>query len=210
MTSRLLLCCVLVFGARALADQPGILRPTIFAAEGGASYVRVGYRNPDQQGKYEAFGTVYRLKSDGSDEALWSFSGVSTFHGIEVFLSSDMDHMVIVAPRIAGQDLKKEDWGISFYDRGQLLKRYSPSELVVDPERLVRSTASYFWLARNTWSDADRPSRMELGFWPARSFWLRTVDGVLYEFDSYNGNILKKEPDHPPEPMRSKGSHGSS
>jgi hypothetical protein len=194
MNARIFLGLLMIFTTRVVADTPGFMGPSIFASEGGAVFARVSYRNPDDQGKYEAYGTVYRLKNDGSDEALWSFSGISTFHRIEVFLCVDMAHMVIVAPRIAGHDLKKEDWGISFYDRGQLLKRYSPSELVVHTERLVRSTSSYFWLARNMTSTAAQPSGMELGFYPARSFWLRTVDGVLYEFDSYTGDIVKKEP----------------
>jgi hypothetical protein len=194
MTFRILLCLLLAIGTRAAADTPGFLGPSIFAAEGGQVFARISYRNPDDRGKFEAYGTVYRLKDDGTDEALWHFSGISTYHAIEVFLCVDMTHMVIVAPRVGGRELKREDSGIAFYDRGKLLKRYSPSELVIEPERVIRSTGSYLWLARNTWSESDRPSGMELGFWPARSFWLRTVDGVLYEFDSYTGDILKREP----------------
>lgn len=208
MISRFLLCCLVAIGARCMADQPGILGPAIFTAQGGDTFARVNYRDADEVGKQEAYGTVFRLNRDGSEEALWHFSGIRTFHPIEVFLCSDMAHMAVVLPVVSGQEAKIEDYGIAFYDRGRLLKRYSPSELVLDSERIVRSTSSYAWLARNPWTLADRPSNMELGFWLARSFWLRTIDGTLYEFDSYTGGILKKEPNQAAQPTRGKAPRG--
>jgi hypothetical protein len=105
MNPRVLLSFILFFAARSLADQPspGGLSPAMFVAEGGIVFARVNYRNPDENGKFEAYGTVYRLRADGSNEELWRFSGIHTFHAIQYSYAWTWTILITEEPILNGQ-----------------------------------------------------------------------------------------------------------
>ena len=188
----------MVIATALFADQLGVLHgvETIAASEDGGSYVRFGYHlQNDKDPWLEVRGTVYRLNAGGEDVRLWEFRDFYTLHGVRIFLSFRGDHMVIVHPQVPGRALRPDDKGIAFYERGKLVKSYSPKELILDHSEIPRTTGSYIWVRRSHLiPDEDTLEKKELEIWPLGLFWLRTTDGVLYAFKLSTGEIVRREP----------------
>jgi hypothetical protein len=177
------------------ADSPAPPVAYVTAASPGFAYFRMVPRPYDESGHLNGFGIAYRVGPDGADEELWRTEG---WYSSEVFLSFDGQYLVAMGPWSSGHEPKNEDLAVSFYRNGKLLKQYSTADLVKDKTKVSASVSHYRWLARDVDSSALRnraadPALVESQLrvsWD-NIFYLKTCDGILYQFDMTTGEIKK-------------------
>ena len=156
-----------------------------------------------QGGKYvtipEAFGVAYRVEEDGSLTELWKVSG---WYSFEVFLSDDGQYLVRMGSWNVGHEPEENDLAVAFYKKGKFLKKYSTAELVENKSAVIASVSHYMWLARaksifDNEEKSDPEAELKLDW--ENIFHLKTIDGILYEFDAITGNIKKKRSPNQPD-----------
>jgi hypothetical protein len=184
---KLLVSILFVISASLRADTPPGEYPYIKTGLGGGIYFRMIPRHNDDVRRNDGYGIAYRVKKDGSDQELWRTEG---WYSPEVFLANDERSLVAMGPWNWGDTPKKEDTAVSFYRDGKLLKRYSTADLVKDPSKVFKSVSHYQWLARSAgekpamWTDPEAQLHIS-----GSMFYLKTCDGILYEFELTTGNI---------------------
>lgn len=186
MNIRLLLLLVLGLATTTLlADSPARPIPYVAtSAEGGSRfYFRMSPDLRDPSNETKASGVAYEIQPNGKDKVLWRTSGWYSFN---VFLSWNAEYLAALGPWNEGREPKKEDVAITFFRNGKLLKQYSTVDLVRDLSK-VRVTASHYdWLAWHILPvGLDAVPRVMID-----TFYLKTCDGIVYEFDMTTGAII--------------------
>ena len=92
-----------------------------------------------------------------------------------------------MGPWNRGHEPKKGDLAVAFYKNGKLLKEYSVIDLVEDKNKVIATVSHYFWLDRELGSEAERKLDWN------NVFYLKTIDGIIYQFDATTGEIKKTE-----------------
>lgn len=177
-----------IFCSGLRGDTPPAAFAHITTGFGGMLYFRMIPRANTGLDWRDGYGIAYRVKPDGSDQELWRTEG---WYSDEVFLSDDGRSLVAMGPWNWGDAPKREDVAVSFFRDGKLLKRYSTADLVKDTSKILKSVSHYQWLARSTegkplFGTSDPEAQVHI----SRSmFYLKTCDGILYEFELTTGNI---------------------
>lgn len=86
---------------------------------------------------------------------------------------------------------RKNHLAVAFYEDGNLLVKYSVTDLIEDPKSVLRSTGHYEWLSL----DGERfPDSTAIRFFDSEKiFYLKTIEGIRYRFDITTGKIVSKE-----------------
>jgi hypothetical protein len=150
-----------------------------------------------QENKYvttrEAFGVAYSIDEDGNFKELWKTSG---WYSLELYLSFDGQYLVRIGPWNRGHEPNNSDLAIAFYKNGNLLKEYSVVDLVKDKSKVQATASHYFWLARSDYLTDKKPEKWQedrLRLDGMNVFHLKTIDGIMYQFDVTTGEIKKTE-----------------
>ena len=131
----------------------------------------------------EPFGRAYRLQRDGQIRELWRVEGWYSFH--ECFLSDDGRYLVRVV------EVARDDLTIAFYDRGDLLRQFSVSDLVGAEISGLGSMSRGRGLDEPT-AESSWPI-FELSAQGDNTFRMITTDRVAYAFDVTTGEIIPAE-----------------
>jgi hypothetical protein len=146
-------------------------------------------------GNPRGHGVAYILHQDGQSEVCWSTSG---WYSPATFLSEDGRHLVRIEPYI---DLSQDGWsgvGVAFYERGNMIKKYTVGELVKDRNYVFRSVSHGLWLDARS---VQNRGPLFLGLnealpylSPDNRMVITTCDGWKYVFDVASGTILSRTP----------------
>jgi hypothetical protein len=186
------LCVVVVsllLSQSSRADEPMSPYSLAVASRSGRCFFKmVPYKGELQEKKYvitrEAFGVAYTFDMDGNFKELWKTSG---WYSFEAFLSDDGQYLVRMGPWNGGHEPKKGDLAVAFYKNGKLLKEYSVVDLVKDKSKIQATVSHYFWLDRAMGPGAGPGLEWD------NVFHLKTIDGIMYQFDATTGEIKKTE-----------------
>ncbi len=157
-----------------------------------------------QENKYvttkDAYGVAYSIDEDGNFKELWKISG---WYSHELYISIDGQYLVRMGPWNSGHEPNNNDLALAFYKNGNLLKEYSVVDLVKDKSKIQPTVSHYFWLARMDYrnlTDKERKKWEEnrLRLDGDNIFHLKTIDGIIYQFDATTGEIKKKEQSEEP------------
>jgi hypothetical protein len=174
-----------------LADPEG---PIVIASPSGQCFLTLlPGRSEHGQSTQKRFGTAYKLQSDGQIRELWRVEGWYSFH--ECFLSDDGRYLVRVIDSPGGSKVK--DLAIAFYDRGDLLRQLSTSDLVACETNGLGSISRSGGRGEPK-AESSRPS-FNLSAFGDNMFRMTTADGITHAFDVTTGEIIpadvRPEPD---------------
>lgn len=189
-----------LFFVNCKADVPARPQPIVIASENGAYFFKMIPAKWSRKGRNialteDAYGIAYKVEMDGSFSEIWKVTG---WYSNFLFLSNDGLHLVRIDAGPFGSKPEKKDTAISFYFKGELLKKYSTADLVEDERAVIQSISSYMWLAMfkmliDKEKVPDPEARLRLD--ASNIFHLKTIDGIVYEFDVLTGDVkLKKRP----------------
>ncbi len=158
------------------ADEEPIRHPYVIAADGGRFYFKMvpDFQHPYSDGK--GFGILFKVSQQDTDEILWRTNG---WFAHKVYISSDGQSLVRIEDWPG--KFSKDNVGIAFYRRGELIKSYSPEDLVKDKAAIRNTVSHYFWLNKIGGFSPDTRYRF---------FTIITVDNIEYGFDIINGTIV--------------------
>lgn len=175
----LLSMLVTVLAAPAQADRPARpMRYVTVAPDGLSLFIMV----PDTQRTGDtvpAHGRALRLGEAGDLEPLWQVTG---WYG-RTYLASGGEFLVREGPWAS--EPPDQALALAFYAQGRELRSYVVSELLDDPQSVVRSVSHYQWQGRQ----AGYPRLTDGG-----RFMLTTVEGDLLTFDVRTGEIIDRRP----------------
>jgi hypothetical protein len=184
-----------------LADKEPRPISFVVTSEFGQSFFKmIPPKGKWQENKYvttkEAVGVAYSIDEDGNFIELWRTSG---WYSSELYLSLDGQYLVRMGPWNEGHEPNNSDLAVAFYKNGNLLKEYSVIDLVKDKSKIQPTRSHYFWLAR---MDYRNLPDMERKKWEENRlrldgsnnvFHLKTIDGIMYQFDATTGEIKKTD-----------------
>ncbi len=153
--------------------------PFVAATRHGRAYFKM---LPDAKSKYDrdkGSGTVYQVKAEGPDEALWSVNG---WYAYDVFLANDGEHVIRMGNWPQGQEPEQADLAVAFYRKDQLLASYSTADVILDRSKVRPSVSHYqFYDERPTFDGRG----MQLT--------LISVDRVEWIFDVTTGKVVSRK-----------------
>jgi hypothetical protein len=191
MIRRSTLCVIgllLFFASTVKADSPVPLNDFSKISKNG-KYIFVLIANGDDPSNYNPMGQVWKKDellrqkypvsglylNDGSTTPLWTVDWNTDDYSLEV--SSDGRHVVRVGPwPFQGQ--YQED-ALSFYEDGQLIKKYLVQDLVALPGFLPKTVSHYMWLNEKVLDDDQGLLSIE------------TKNGEKYTFELASGKIVE-------------------
>jgi len=178
------------------ADEEMAPYPLAAASQCGRCFFKMIPPRIELQGKKyvttrEVFGVAYTVDNEGNFKELWKTSG---WYSFEAFLSEDGQYLIRMGPWNRGHEPNKGDLAVAFYKNGNLLKEYSVVDLVKDKSKVQATASHYFWLARylRNKKPEDGPEN-DLRLDAQNVFHLKTIDGIMYQFDATTGEIKKAE-----------------
>lgn len=175
----LLVLLAVVLIAPAHADRPARpMRYVTVAPDGLSLFIMI----PDVQQDgttVQAHGMAFELAESGDLEPLWRVEGWFA----SVHLAPGGEYLVREGPWASKPP--SEELAVAFYERGREIRRYSVSELLVDPENVVRSVSHY------RWQDSRAGSPRLAG---NDRFQLTTVEGDMLTFNVRTGEIVGRQP----------------
>jgi hypothetical protein len=172
-----LLCTALVVPVH--ADRPARpVRYVTVAPDGQSLFIMV----PETQREgsvVPAHGTASRLSESGGLETLWQVEGWYA----RTYLASGGEFLVREGPWAS--EPPDQALALAFYEHGREIRRYVISELLRDPQSVLRSVSHYQWQGRQT----GYPRLTNGG-----RFLVETVEGDLLTFDVRTGEIIDRRP----------------
>jgi hypothetical protein len=173
---------LLLQSSRADTPMPPSSPFVIVSQDGQCFFKMIPGKGKWQENKYVvtrmSFGVAYSIDENGNFKELWKTSG---WYSSQVFLSDDGQYLVRMGPWNSGNEPKKGDLAVAFYKNGNLLKEYFTTDLVKDKSKVKATASHYFWLATDPKLDGDNVLQ------------LKTMDGIMYQFDATTGEIKKTE-----------------
>ena len=107
----------------------------------------------------------------GEAHLLWTVD----WYSAQVYISSDGEHLIRMGPW--PKEGAFSELAVAFYDKGQLMREYSVSNLVADPSSLPVSAGHYGWLKASTFLDVQGALEIE------------TLNDEQYDFDITTGEF---------------------
>ena len=173
-----LLLGLLLSSHMAYAESEARPEPMITTSQhGGYYFTMLPARSRDQ----EAFGVAYQLQDDGTSKELWRVHGWFAF---TVYLSNQGKYLVRMGNWARGSAVSDDDLAVAFYKNGVELHSYSTADLVKNSRKVERTIGHYMWLAYKQ----KHPMLSYDGI-----FYLKTIDGIEYQFDVTTGLITSDE-----------------
>jgi len=132
--------------------------------------------------KQSAYGVAYRVEffGNGTETEVWRTSG---WYAFEVFITDTCDYLVRMGNWADGRQPSSEDLAVAFYNKGQLMKEYSTSDLVKDHSSVQSSVSHYIWQ-----TGGNEYPRLVGNY----DFHLVTSDEIHYVFDVTTGLIKEQ------------------
>lgn len=122
--------------------------------------------NKEIRASYKASGLYLSSQSN----PLWTVP----WYAFTVFPASDGNHLVRMGPWASSLN----QLALSFYSKGEEIKRYLIQDLVKDTSQIKPTVSHFFWIDKYHYDDQTR------------LFHLKTVDGIEYKFSILTGEIV--------------------
>ena len=160
-----------------IADQESWPEPHVITSINYKYYFKMYPDSIDSYDDNKGYGIAFKRTHQLEDSLLWKVSG---WYAFSVFISNDGNYLVRLGnwpdkPRL------KIDLAIAFYNRGELIKSYSTSDIIKDSTKIRYSVSHYSYY-----------NRYEFDAW-YNKFKLVSVDDIIYTFDIKTGKIISQE-----------------